>query len=114
MPIYEYLCEDCKKTSSHLVLKPSDFSPFCKYCGGRNVKRIISRVVVIRSEESKIERLTDPSRWGDLEGDPRALGRWMKEVSGEFGEGEVSPDEIDQMVEEAVRGEADTSEEGGE
>jgi len=113
MPIYEYLCEDCKKTSSHLVLKPAEFSPYCKHCGGNNVRRIISRVVVFRSEESKLERLTDPSRWGDLEGDPRALGRWMKEVSGEFAE-DLGPDEIDQMVEEAIKEGEDTTEEDGE
>ncbi|RLA86418.1 MAG: zinc ribbon domain-containing protein [Deltaproteobacteria bacterium] len=105
MPIYEYLCKDCGRVSAHLVLKPEGFTPACKHCGGRNLKRIISRVAFLRSEESRLERLTDPSRWGDIEGDPRAFRRWMKEVGTELGE-DMGSDEIDQMVEEALKEES--------
>ncbi|RLB01948.1 MAG: zinc ribbon domain-containing protein [Deltaproteobacteria bacterium] len=104
MPIYEYLCRDCGRKSTHLVLRPEGFEPTCRHCGGRNMKRLISRVAFLRSEEERLERLADPDRWGDLdERDPRSFAKWMKEVGKELGE-DVS-DEVDQIVEEALEGE---------
>lgn len=106
MPIYEYLCEDCGRKSTHLVLREEGFQATCKYCGGSRLRRLISRVAVLRSEEARIERLTDPDRWGGLdEGDPRTFARWMKEVGRELGE-DLGED-VDQMVDEAMR-EADS------
>lgn len=102
MPIYEYLCENCGRIFSYLVLKKEEPQPVCKFCGGLSIKRIISRVNVFRSEEKKIERLTDPSRWGDLEsGNLRAFERWIKEVGSEM-EGEVDRQELEKVFHEAV------------
>lgn len=57
---------------------------------------------MFRSEEKRIERLTDLSRWGDLEsGDLRVLERWMKEVGSEM-EGEVDRQELEKAFHEAV------------
>lgn len=114
MPIYEYLCEECGRKSTHLVLRVEGFEPVCKHCGGRRLRRLISRVAVLRSEEERLERLTDPDRWGDLdEGDPRTFAHWMKEVGKELGE-DVS-EEVDQIVEEAIHeAEASSSDDSGE
>lgn len=102
MPIYEYLCENCGKISSYLILKKGEPQPVCKFCGESSLKRIISRVNVFRSEEKRIERLADPSRWGDLEsGDLRALEKWMKEV-GSAMESEVDRQELEKAFQEAV------------
>ncbi len=66
------------------------------------MSRLISRVRVLRSEESRLENLADPSRWGGLdENDPASVARWMKKMSREMGE-DLSSEEIDQMVDEAM------------
>jgi hypothetical protein len=68
--------------------------------------RLVSRVAVFRSEESRLESLADPSKFGDLdENDPRSLARWMKKMGRELGEdlGEDFESEIDQAAEEAER-----------
>lgn len=65
------------------------------------MSRILSRVRVIRSEESRLESLADPSKWGDLdERNPKSMARWMKRMGKELGE-EMGED-VDEMVEEAM------------
>jgi putative FmdB family regulatory protein len=50
MPIYEYLCRDCGRTSSFLTLGVQvSLEPKCKNCGGSNLRKLVSRVAVIRS-----------------------------------------------------------------
>jgi putative FmdB family regulatory protein len=102
MPIYEYQCLHCGKISAHLILPKEELVPFCKHCGSKKVKRIISRVNVLRSTETKIEQFTDPTRWGDLENNPRAFANWMKEVGKEFGE-DFTSEEMEKMVEETIK-----------
>ena len=47
----------------------------------------MSRVAVLRSEDSRMDDLADPSAFGDLdEDDPRSIGRWMRRMSAETGE----------------------------
>jgi len=66
------------------------------------MSRLISQVRVIRSEESRLESLADPSKWGGLdENDPASMARWMKKMSREMGE-DLSGEEIDQMVDGAM------------
>jgi putative FmdB family regulatory protein len=106
MPIYEYQCKDCGRRSTFLVLKEEDSHPVCKGCGGTRLTKLISRVSFLRSDEDRLERLVDPSRFGDInENDPRSMARWMKRMGKEMGE-DVGED-FDQMVEEAME------EEGG-
>lgn len=71
------------------------------------MSRLISRVRVLRSEESRLESLADPSKWGGLdENDPGSVARWMKKMGREMGE-DVSDAEIDEMVDEAMTGKGD-------
>jgi len=78
------------------------------------MSRVLSRVRVIRSEESRMESLADPTMWGGLdEKDPKSMGKWMKKMGKEMGED--MGEDVDQMVEEAMEEErASKSEEGGE
>jgi putative FmdB family regulatory protein len=113
MPIYEYRCLDCGKKFEVLHVSAEEVhSPGCKYCQGRNVQKLISRVRVVRSEESRLESLMDPSMMGGLdEKDPKSLAKWMKRMGKEMGE-EVSDEEIEQVIEDAASGgEAGESEE---
>ncbi|MCJ7641601.1 MAG: zinc ribbon domain-containing protein [Desulfobacterales bacterium] len=101
MPIYEYRCEDCGKISEFLIIKTGEaFLPQCKRCKSKKMSRILSRVRVVRSEESRIESLADPSKWGDLdEKDPKSMARMMKRMGKELGE---DVGDVDQMMEEAM------------
>ena len=62
MPIYEYRCQNCRRVSSFLLLNLKDpFVPVCKQCGSHSLERILSRVHVRLSEETRLERLADPA-----------------------------------------------------
>jgi hypothetical protein len=78
------------------------------------MSRVLSKVRVIRSEESRMESLADPSKWGDLdESDPKSMAKMMKRLGKEFGE-ELGED-ADRMVDEAMDEEmASKGEEGSE
>lgn len=105
MPIYEYRCLDCGKKFEVLHLSPGEIHPpECQYCQSGNVQKLISRVRVMRSEESRVESLMDPSMMGGLdEKDPKSLAKWMKRMGKEMGE-EVSDEEIEQVIEDAASG----------
>ncbi len=106
MPIYEYRCSDCGKTSSHLVIKRDDFSPYCKYCGSRSVTKLVSRINVRLSEETRLEKLADPAIMGGLdENNPKSMAKWMKKMGGLVGD-ELGED-LDQVVDEAMEEVAD-------
>jgi putative FmdB family regulatory protein len=102
MPIYEYLCRSCGRVSSFLVLNlRAPFHPRCKRCQGQEMTRLISKVARVRSEESRLESLADPSKLGDLdENDPASMARWMKRMGKELGE-DVDQD-FDSLVDEAM------------
>ena len=102
MPIYEYLCRDCGKVSSYLVMNMREsFHPVCKRCQGTKMTKLISRVARVRSEENRLELLADPSKLGAIdENDPASMARWMKRMGKEMGED--LGDDLDAMVDEAM------------
>ncbi len=111
MPIYEYRCGRCGKVSNFLILNiRNPFEPTCKHCDSQEMTRLISRVARLRSEESRLESLADPSKLGDLdEKDPASMARWMKRMGKELGE-DVGED-FDAMVDEAMEMEGQEGEE---
>ena len=105
MPIYEYRCEDCGRISEFLLIKTDEiFVPQCKRCKSKKMSRVLSKVRVIRSEESRMESLADPSKWGDLnERDPKSMAKWMKRMGKELGEDmEGMDEELDGAFEEEM------------
>ncbi len=100
MPNYDYRCNTCKRRVSIYsarFLSAEEMSPTCPRCGGTDLKRLIHRVGVLRSDESRADDLADPSAFGDLdESDPRSLGRFMRKMSRETGE-DLGP-EFDEVV----------------
>jgi len=108
MPIYEYRCKECGKKSTFLTLSVgSALEPKCQKCGSASLVKLVSRIAIFRSEESRMERLSDPSHLSGLdEDDPKAMARWMKKMGKEMGEdaGEDFEQDIDEAVEEAERG----------
>jgi len=116
MPIYEYRCADCRKKTTVVTLSVSAaVDPVCSHCGGRRLTKLVSRVAIRKSEESRLESLADPSSLTGLdEDDPKSVARWMKKMSKEMGEeaGEDFDEEVDKAMEEAER-EKETGEGGG-
>jgi putative FmdB family regulatory protein len=107
MPIYEYRCRQCGKKSEIITFRISEaVSATCRYCGSDHMDRIPSRVRVRLSEETRMERLADPSRLGGLdENDPKSMVRWMKKMGQEMGE-DFEGEDMDAMIEEAMEEEA--------
>jgi putative FmdB family regulatory protein len=118
MPIYEYRCQDCHRRVSVLWRTFSEAqtgTPRCPRCSSEQLTRLVSKVRVVRSEESRLEDMADPASFGDLdENDPRSIARFMRKMGDEMGEdlgpefGEVvdrleageSPEEIEKTMPE--------------
>jgi putative FmdB family regulatory protein len=107
MPIYEYRCYDCRRRVSLFFRSFSDVeeAPECPRCGGTNLKRLISRVAVVHSEESRLDNLADPTMLDGLdEDDPKSIARWMRKMSAETGE--EMPEEFDEVVDRLESGQS--------
>src|SRR5512136_550697 len=100
MPIYEYFCLDCRRRVSLLWRSFADAETreaVCPRCNGTNMKRLVSRVAVVRSEDSRLDDLEDPGAMAGLdENDPKSLARFMRKMANEAGE-ELGP-EFDEVV----------------
>ncbi|HXF69614.1 MAG TPA: zinc ribbon domain-containing protein [Thermoflexus sp.] len=111
MPIYEYRCLQCRRrvTVFFRTFSEVDHSQVaCDHCGSRNLVRLISRVRVLRSEESRLEALADADWIGDVdEKDPRSIGRWMRRMTQELGEelGDLGP-EFEEVIERLEAGQS--------
>ena len=90
MPVYEYRCLKCRRRVTILLRGFSDVervTPICSYCGHHQLERLVSRVAVLKSEDARLDALTDDAAFADLdENDPRSMARWMKKMSAEMGE----------------------------
>src|SRR2546428_10606187 len=117
MPIYEYECHDCRKRVSLLVLRPSAAaSPTCPRCGGSALTRLMSRFATVKSEEARLDALTDSSSLGDLdENNPASVARFMKKMGREFGDdlGDDFESAMDEAMEEGEAGGEGESESSG-
>ena len=117
MPIYEYRCNGCgRRVSLFQRSIQSEAAAVCPHCSSRDLVRLISRVAVVRSEESRLDGLASDAGMADLdERDPRSLARWARRMGREMGE-ELGP-EFDDVVERLEAGEMPDDlgeEEGGE
>ena len=98
MPNYEYRCLTCRKRFE-IFLTYAEFGSrpiICAHCLSDPVQRRIGRIRVARSDNSRMENMADPSALAGMDEDPRALGRMMRQMSGELGE-DMGP-EFDEVV----------------
>lgn len=104
MPIYDYRCNRCGKRSSFFLRTFEVSSLACPFCGAADLLRLVTSFAFVRSEESRLEEMADPSKLGDLdEEDPRSIARWAKRMGREMGE-DLGP-EFDEMVDKMESGE---------
>jgi putative FmdB family regulatory protein len=104
MPTYTYRCENCHKRFE-VYLSYSEYDQaivHCSNCGSSDVRRIIHKVRIARSDDSRFEDMSDPGSLDGLEDDPKALGRFMRKMESELGE-EAGP-EFDEVVSRLEKG----------
>jgi putative FmdB family regulatory protein len=107
MPYYEYRCQDCgRKVRYFFTYEEYDTAePTCTNCGSKQVQRLISRVALAKSEESRMDAM-DPEKMmaGLDEDDPQSMGRFMRQMSSEMGED--MGDEFNEVVGRLESGES--------
>ncbi len=107
MPIYEYRCDNCHRRVSLFFRSflEAEEGGRCPRCGSSRLTRLMSRVSVVRSEESRLDDLSDPSLLDGLdEEDPKSLARWMRKMSAETGE--EMPPEFDEVLDRLESGQS--------
>lgn len=109
MPIYEYVCRSCNRRT-RLFMTYAEYdraAPTCVHCGSGDLKRRVGRVAVARSEDSRMDTLMSDDSLAGLEDDPRAMGRFMREMSREMGE--EMGDEFEEVAARLEKGESPES-----
>ena len=105
MPIYEYRCHGCRRRVS-VFFRSFDAvgEAACPECGSTQLTKLVSRFAVMKSEESRLEGLADPSSLSDLdENDPKSIARWARKMGQELGE-DLGP-EYEEMIDRMEAGE---------
>jgi putative FmdB family regulatory protein len=114
MPIYDYRCQDCRRRVSlyyQTFSAAGNATPVCSSCGGGNLSRLVSRVAVHKSEESRLDDMSDPSAFGDIdENDPRSMARWARKMGDSLGED--MGDDFNEMIDRMEAGEMPDDEDG--
>ena len=110
MPIFEFTCNICAKRFSALVGVVANPKPTaCPKCGGAELTKLVSRFARVRSEDDALESLGDEMTYGDVENDPKAMRRWVKDMGAAMDE-DLTEDFEAAMEEEARGGAGDSDE----
>lgn len=113
MPIYEYRCQACRKKTTALVMTRARESEVrCSHCGGADLEKLWSRFASPKSEEARMDALSDPSAFAGLdENDPKSVAKFMKKMGQEMGE---DVGDLEQAMEEEMAGGGETPAGGGD
>jgi putative FmdB family regulatory protein len=107
MPVYEFHCQACQNRVG-VRLSYAEYGvkkPVCPVCGGKDLKRLVNRVRIAKSEDRRLDDMSDPSFLGDVdENDPKSLARAMKKMGREMGED--LPPEFDEITNRLESGES--------
>ncbi len=106
MPAYDYRCNDCKRRVVLTYKTYADYdqaTPTCPRCHGTNLTRLISRVAIAKSDESRFDRMDDAALDDLAEADPATMGRYLRRMGQEAGED--LGDEFHEVVDRLERGE---------
>jgi len=107
MPTYDFICNNCNQRfdvfltfAEYGVKKVS-----CTHCKSKNVRRRMTKVRVAKSEESRMESMTDDfSGFEGMEDDPKAMGQMMRKMGKEMGED--LPPQFDEVVDRLESGQS--------
>ena len=87
MPNYDYFCEDCSQSFS-IRLSYQEYENAtvqCPTCHSKNVVRKINRVHLGKSDKARLSTMSDSSEMQNVDNDPRALGRMMRNMKEQTG-----------------------------
>jgi hypothetical protein len=82
-------------------------TPACPHCGSVDLKRRVGRVALAKSEDSRLDSLMGDESLAGMEDDPRAMGRFMRQMSREMGED--MGDEFEEVASRLEKGESPES-----
>ncbi len=104
MPIYEFECRNCHRKTTALVRSRERVGEVrCRVCGGADLEKLYSRFASPKSEDARLESLTDPSAMGGVdENDPKSVARFMRKMGREMGED--FGEDLDQAIEDERAG----------
>lgn len=105
MPIYEFICHDCREKTSVLLRNISEpVSATCRFCGSANLSRTVSSFAYHKSLQTVWEESGEPSAHlsDDYYKDPRNIGRWAEKKFKEMGE--EMPSQLKQEIQAAREG----------
>ena len=87
MPIYEYQCSKCEIQFQDLIMRKEDEKNLlCPNCGGRKLKRLISRVAYHVSESDRLAAFDPRSQHSDsYYKDTRNIGLAAKKRAQQMG-----------------------------
>ena len=113
MPIYEYRCQGCRRKAEVFFRSFSEVNtPACPHCGSSDLKRLFSRVTVIKSWGSSLNPPDFESLSDVNEDDPEAMREWMHRIKSEMGDEGGELDDLD-LLDAGIRpGDDDWGDEG--
>jgi len=106
MPLYDYRCQNCKNRVSirQSYAEYGVKAVTCPVCGSQKLSRLINKVRIAKSEDRRMDDMSDPSFLGDVdENDPKSLARAMRKMGSEMGED--LPPEFDEITSRLEAGE---------
>jgi putative FmdB family regulatory protein len=105
MPIYEYRCAGCRRRVSVLfqtLSQAQSTAPACPECGSTELRRLVSRFVARRSEESRLDDLESSALDDFDESDPSSVARFAERMKSELGDD--AGEDFDEVIEEMRSG----------
>ncbi len=110
MPVYEYFCQACQKRVS-VQMSYAEYGvkkAVCPACGSPQLKRLIGRVRGAKTEDQRMDSMSDPSFLSGVdENDPKSVARAMKKMGQEMGED--LPPEFGEITDRLESGESPES-----
>lgn len=86
MPIYEYICDDCRQVASIFFRSYSQVAAAsCPHCSSSNLRRLVSKVAILKGEAKRAQEIDVRREMGDLNPlDPRSVAHWARQKGGEL------------------------------
>jgi putative FmdB family regulatory protein len=107
MPTYDFVCNTCNQRFD-VFLTYAEYGKktvTCPHCSSKDVRRRMTKVRIAKSEDARMESMTDDfSGFEGLEDDPKAMGQMMRKMGKEMGE--ELPPEFDEVVDRLESGQS--------
>ena len=86
MPIYEYVCQDCRKASSLFFRSFSQVADAsCPHCSSVNLRRVVSKVAILKGDAKRAGEIDVSRELGGLNPmDPRSVAQWARQKGDEL------------------------------